>query len=383
MRRVLLAIPIVMLSAGAVFADWKAGVAAYDKGDYTAALAEFQGVLAKSPGFAGAHLMAGKTLEKLGRSADALASFQAAARLEPGNPRYAYYAANALLDAGRAGEARSVLEKVELGSLPGKTKSTLLLVGARAALALDDTAGAIEAAGRAAEADPASAQAHQFLGFALSRDGRDREAFDAYRRAWSAGGDAAAGRGAVISGGAAARSVAGRDERLELYTQVAAVAAELAGKTGEADDALLAAEASLGAQRFDGALAWLDKSGLDTALVGFYKGQCLLGSDAAKAEVQLRRALAKDPEPRLRKRIYASLGYALDVQKRYDDAAEAYRSAGDAAKAAEMKERREKARQNAAADEEQRRIDELNRLLHDYDNLVRPGPPPPVPTPKT
>jgi tetratricopeptide (TPR) repeat protein len=382
MRRAWCGAVVITLSAGMAFADWNAGLAAYNRKDYDAALREFQAVSKRMPAYPGAHFMVGMTFKKLGRDAEALEPFVEAARLDAGNPQYALYAADALLGAGRASEARELLGAVALDRLTGRQKSALLTVNGKVALALDDTTGAIDAFRRATQADPDSAGPYELLGIALARNQEDREAFDAYRRAWEIGKDFRIGRNAVASGVQAARRTTGSEDKHDLYARVAAVATRLAETTGDAADALLAGEAFLGAQRFDDALAWFRKSGRNDVLVMLYSAQCHLGKgDARTAESELRRALGQGPDAALRAQIYASLGYALDVQRRYDEAARVYQQAGDAGRAAEMRDKQRKAEQNAAADAEQKKADEIKDLIQKWNDLTRSAPPTPVPTP--
>lgn len=142
----------------------------------------------------------------------------------------------------------------------------------------------------------------------------------------------------------------------------------------------------MGAQQYDDALAWFDRTGLDNALVNYYKGQCYLGKESwPRAESLLRGALQKQPDGTLRRQIYISLGFLLDKTQRYADAALAYQEAGQPNKVAEMRDKHAKAEQNLKADEEKKRIEEMQRLQKEYEKLTRGGgaaaPTPPPSTP--
>ena len=138
----------------------------------------------------------------------------------------------------------------------------------------------------------------------------------------------------------------------------------------------------MGAQRFDEALGWFNKTGQSTPIVLYYKGQCFQGKrDLGQAEALFRRAIAAKPDADLRRDILTSLGFVLDLQKRYGDAATAYADAGNAVKAAEMSDKQAKSAQNVKADEEAKRLEELQRLQDEYKKLTQQGPPP-TPTPK-
>ena len=373
---------LASLVAAAAAGDWNTGVTAFRKGEYEAALAEFKAVLAASPEYAGAHYMVGRTLAQLGRRQEALAAYREASRLEPANAQYAVATATALLEADRPAEAEKALAEVQLDPLRPNQRAAFLAVRAQVELALGNQGPALELARQAVAADPASAQAYTVLGLAQAQGGGDREAFEAYRKAWELSGDAELGTRAAEAGIFAARR-ADEGHKRQLYDHAAAVAAKVAEKRPGAESALLAGEAVMGAQRFDEALGWFNRTGLSTPIVLYYKGQCFQGKrELTQAESLFRRALAAAPDAGLRGDILNSLGFVLDLQKRYGDAAAAYADAGNAAKAAEMRERQARSAQNVKADEEAKRLEELRRLEQEYRKLTQPGALP-TPTPKS
>jgi len=381
MRHTVVLALVFTLVAGIAAADWAAGVAAFRKGEYDAALKEFQAVLETNPTYAGAHYMIGRTFEQLGKRADAVASLREANRLDGANAQYAIALASALLDDGKAAEAGKVLGGVTLDPLRPNQKAVFLAVKAQVELALGNAAPAADLARQATQADPTSAQAFTVLGLAQAQLNHDREAFEAYRKAWGLGADPAIGVQAAKAGIYAARRAEDARKR-QLYDHAAEVAAEVAAKKPGPEASLLAGEAVMGAKRYDEALGWFNKTGLSTPIVLFYKGQCFQGKeDLRQAESLFRRALDAGPDAELRRDILNSMGYVLDAQKRYDDAAKAYADAGNTAKADEMRDKQTKAAQNLRADEESRRLQELQRLQEEYKRLSQQGAQP-TPTPK-
>jgi cytochrome c-type biogenesis protein CcmH/NrfG len=109
MRCVGILVLIFVLSTSVAAADWSTGVAAFRKGEYEAALKEFNAELMANPDYAGAHYMVGRTLTLLGRAEEALKSYREANRLDAANAQYALALAGALLDGGKAAEAGKVL----------------------------------------------------------------------------------------------------------------------------------------------------------------------------------------------------------------------------------------------------------------------------------
>jgi tetratricopeptide (TPR) repeat protein len=355
-------VTFVFLAAEALWAaDWNAAVNAYKKGDYATALREFQGVVQENPQYAGAYYYVAACQEKLGKVDEALSNYQKANQLEPTNPLFARAYALLLLDRNRAKEALSVLQLVPTDSLKGDQKALIFSATARAKLALGDTQGALEAAKAATQASPSLGEGWVTLATAYSRAGRDADAFAAYRRAFDLALDPTLGKAAATAGLRAARLAKG-EEANNLYSQAAAVAAKAYEKKPLADLALLAAEGNLGADRYDEALRWLDRYGVDNALTTYYRAQYFQGKgDVQRAEKLLREALGKGPDAHLRRLIYSSLGFVLDKQKRYKEAEQAYQEAGNSAKVAEMKDKQQKYEQNLKAEEEAKRIEELKK----------------------
>lgn len=360
---------VVVVSAAAWSADWNGAVALYKRGDYAGALKGFQAVLQENPNYPGAYYYVGMCLEQLGDSNKALVNYQKANQLEPANPTFAYALSRLLVEKGKAIDAVKVLEAVPTANLPEEKKAALFYAMARAKLAAQDVPGAAEAAQAATQANPSLAEAWSILGKVRAIQGYDREAYAAYRRAFEISHDpqmaVAAARAAIN----AARVRKGKEANT-LYSQAAAVAVQGFEKKPSSELALLAAEAYLGADLYDESLSWLDKVGSNSALVTFYRATNVQKKgDVAKAEKLFREALGKEPDQHLRRLIYSSLGYVLDLQKRYKDAEQAYREAGNPAKAAEMREKQVKYEQNLKADEEARRIEELRKTQEELRKL--------------
>ena len=380
MRRGLILVTLLALSATVASADWKAGVAAFQKHDYKTALKEFQAVAMASPDYAGAHYMVGLTQQRLGDGNAAMASFKEANRLDPANAQYAMAYASVLLDKSRAQDASRVLDAVKVDGLKGTQKAVILTAKAQAAYAMGNNSSAIDLAKQATQADPKFADGWASLGTVYANSGKQVEAFDAYRRAWEAKPDKLAYGRSSVAAGITAAQLAGSAQRRNLYSQVVVVATKLADAKQNADTSLMASEALLGAGDYARAETYLQRSGLDTALISYYRGQIAIGQQkAAQAEKDLRAALTKRPDANLRRQIYTSLGYVLDLQRKYVDAGQAYQEAGNATKVAEMKDKEKKLKNNEKADAEAERIKkikELEKQFKDVTGGAQPTPPP-------
>ncbi len=376
MRRSLVFAATIIFIAAAASAEWKAGVAAYQARDWAKAQKEFEEVTKTNPDYAGGHYMLGLTLKNLRQNAAAIEAFKKANSLEPENAGYAAALAGMLLDQNKASEAEGILSKAKTQDLRSGQKAAFLLLEAKAKIALGDDRAATGLARQATQADSGSAEAWGMLGTVQSRLDRVGDAFTSYEKAFEISGDASYAKNAIAAGMRAARLT----KSAKAYQDVAGVGKRLYAKQSNPDVALSVGEALMGAKNYDEALSWFDRSGLDNALVSFYKGQSYSGKDQfARAETFFRQALQKRPDARLKKNIYASLGYVLDAQKKYGDAAAMYSEAGDSAKEAEMRDKEKKAAQNRKADEEAKRIEELKKIQQEMEKLQKgavPTPPP-------
>lgn len=378
-RNVVLAATVILLTGATAFADWEAGVAAFQGQDFNRALREFKAVVEQSPTYAGAHYMLGLTLQRLNRTEEAIKALQDATRLEPTNAQYAVPTARALLSANRPQDAERAMRAVRAEGLQPQQRQLVLATQAQIAMASGDESRGLTLLQQATQVNPRNADVLAQYGVALSRADRNKEAFETFRRAWDLGQNESYGRNACAAGIRAAQLTRNESEARTLFRQVATLAGRMYEHKASPDTALTAGEAYLGASDFNSALEWFDRTGVDNALVLMYKGQAHASLNRlAPAEQNLRRALEREPDTNLRRQIYNSLGFVLDKAGKYVEAARAYQEIGDSAKVAEMREKEAKRQQNIQADEESARIAELERLAREYEDVSRPrtGPTP-------
>jgi len=141
-------------------------------------------VIDLEPTFAKAHFALGKALVTDGKVTDGIAALQEAARLDPASGETHYQLGLALARAGRKDEAAAELQKGrELSSADDRTRNAALdIAEGRAALDRGAPDQAIEKFRHAAQLQPDSADAHQFLGAALEKAGDTEGAVAAYRK---------------------------------------------------------------------------------------------------------------------------------------------------------------------------------------------------------
>lgn len=382
MRKTLVTVLAATLVCGAVaFADWETGVATFRSGDFETALEMFTAVVDRNPAFAGGFFMLGLTLQRLDRFEEAIQALEESSRLDPANAQYAVALARALVEADRHDDAEQALERLDLEELHPDQHQIVLVTKALIARAGGDQDRGLELLGQAAELVPDNADVMSHYALALTRALRNREAFDAFRRAWAVNRSESVARNAYTAGTRAARAAVTEGERADLFRSVAEFAAEVFEANPSTANALLVGEAYLGAAEYSSALAWFERIDEESAIVLMYKGQAHASlGQLAKAEENLRAAIRQQPDPDLLAQIRNSLGFVLDMARKYSEAAQVYQQAGNAAKVAEMREKERMAQQNIAAEEEEQRIRELQRLLREYSEIDRRGPaatPPP------
>ena len=363
------------VSAGA---EWTRGVQAYKQRDWKTAEKEFAEVVKTNPDHPSGYYMLGLVQLRLKKTSQAAANLRKAAELDPSNVQAQVYLGQALLQGGQPGEAYGVLRKLDAGKVPAKLRTTYTLLLASAASKLNRSEEVLSAIAAQARRDAKNARLQYALGVAYADAGRDREAYRAFRRAWELDRkNVRAARNAVGAAIRAARRTRDTAAKKQLYREAAQVATALAGADPSFDNLLLAGETYLGAKDYRAALSWFRKARAKkprVALVHFYIGQChsSLGEfDASLAALQ--EALKLGPDGSLRRKIYNQMGYVYAKKKDFDRAITAYQNAGNAAKAAEMRENKKKQEQNLKAQRERaeiaRKIRELEAKIQELEQL--------------
>ncbi len=370
---------IAVLAAGPARADWQKGVAAFQKRDFATAVKEFQDVTKTNPDFAGGYYMLGLAQNQLGRVSQALGNLQKAVKLDGKNPQYRTALGQVLLRARQYEQAYQTLKSVNPAKLSPRERSFYTLLFAGAATKANRPREAVQALRQRLSADPRNPKLYQALGVAYSTLGNDAKAAEAFSKAYSLNPkDQALGRSAAYAGIAAGRRTRSQQQKVSYYTQAARIAEKLARTKPTVENQLLAGESWLGAKSFDRALFWLDKvhqKQPQNALVLFYRGQCYSSKGQFKSALrELQAALKQGPTGKLRRQIYNQLGYVYAKQKRYDRALNAYQSAGNSSKVAEMRSNIEKQKHNLAARKERQEFErKIKALLLQANELEKLG----------
>jgi len=337
--RTLAACTIVAVVVGAApcRADWEAGLAAYNRGDFEAAASEIKSYVANNPTdprYAIAYYLLGSSYLQLGRTEEGIANLRSAVALDPDKPDYLLALGQGLLKAGEIAEASTVLEALAAMEVPEEQQVTATLLRSRAALELGDSAKAVALLEAQLATADESADLHRALGLAYYRSGSPERAFSELSRAYDLDpGGGATGRNAVMI----ALDVAGKqtsDEAEVAWHQKAyAVAERLATADPSPSNLAMAGRAAQGAGLEEEAAAWLEKASTaqpDDPRMAYDLGRTLaeLGENQ-RALTVLDGALAAGPDADLAARIHRQIAKIharnLDLAK----AAYHFQRAGD------------------------------------------------------
>jgi tetratricopeptide (TPR) repeat protein len=339
-RTLILSISLLLFLSLPAFADWQAGVAAFNAGRYETAEAEFRAFLEGSPEAADAYFMLGRTLQRQKRTDDAVAAFGRAVELGD-DPSYRLAQSQTQLQAKQPEDALKTLAALDPTALPDALRQAYGKLLAQAATQSSRGEAALDALERAIATDPAARYLQVARADAARKAGRVRTEMEALTAAFDLDlSDTALVRRAFAVAMNAARTSHGAAD--EWHRAAYQVARRWAESTSAAEAKIAAGEALMGTKSYEEARGWFEKAeaeatnGADAKLL-YYLGSCHLAEgQAATALNHLEKALAVAKEPPLRQRILLAKGSALRHLEEFEKAAAVYGEAGDAAKVAEM-----------------------------------------------
>jgi tetratricopeptide (TPR) repeat protein len=353
---------IVLLAAPAAASDWGRGVALYDKGDYAAALAEFQDIISERPDAAGAWYYIGLCEYKLKRydrvetplsRAIDLLEIQSPSSAEIAGGWYTIGLSNYLLS--NYDKATGPLKRyIELTEKAGReVDPTARTALGRAYFHLeryDEAAPLLAAADKPGAAGSEKSKDgganHYYLGAIYFKREDDDRAIPALREAIKADAEDAAAMELLAE---SLIRKAGKSNSNALWVEAAEVGERLRAVRDDQKAAGILGRAYLGARQFEKAVAPLEKvakANADSAQAWLYYGIALSRSgQMRKAMEALEITIQLTPEsvPAL-----SELGYVYESDKQYQQALRIYEKAYAATNDPAIKSSMERVRALAA-----------------------------------
>ncbi|MEE8524323.1 MAG: tetratricopeptide repeat protein, partial [Thermoanaerobaculia bacterium] len=357
----------ILIVASPGFASWEQGVSAFQAGRFEVAVDEFQSLVNSNPVAPQGHYMLGLSLLQMRQATASLEPLAKAVELEPSNTIYHLALAQTQLEVRRPDDALTTLAAQDPAAVPDAQRSGFGRLLAEAATESGDGEKSLAALERALTVDPSSKSMWQASAQIAHQLNRPRRAFDAFATAYTLDPtDVELGRHIVQTAFAAARAHQD-DDRRGWFQRASRVAVELAGAAPTAEHLLLAGEALLGAQDYDGARSWFEKAAAaDPAdpWPRFYLGRCA-SEEPETALSHLQATLERSPDEDLTGQIQNARGAALRRLERFEEAEEAYRLAGNEEKVAKMERLIEIKQGNDQWAAEKRRCEEKQRAAQD------------------
>ena len=375
---------LVLASAGAVTAEWKAGVAAFQAKDYQTAASEFQEVVDQQPDLFQGHYMLGQTLIKLKRISDALPHLRKAYDLNSGDVGVAMVLGKAYTDSRRYADAVTVLGKIDPGAA-GKHRVALHQMLAKAYEKTGDERRMRGQLKMAADAQPGNADLQYTYGAAAFNAGDMDGALKALAKAAQLAPNDADKQKTYAQALLRQGRTSSGSTKSSAYTKASAALTKVVAANASYDNLIMLAGAQLGAKQYDAALGSLERAAAKNSndwLPPFYMGQAYTQKGQYRsAEEKLNQALTKASKSEDKVTVYRQLGFVYEKQKRYDNAIAAYRSAGDEGGVRRAQENKETDAFNKDVEQEAAEIAKMKaeeeRLKEQLKAL--PGAKPPVP----
>ena len=375
---------LALVSAGAVTAEWQAGVAAFTAKDYQTAAREFQEVVDQQPELFQGHYMLGQTLIKLNRMSDALPHLRKAYDLNSGDVGVAMVLGKAYTDSRRYADAVTVLGKIDPGQA-GKHRVALHQMLAKAYEKTGDERRMRGQLKMAADAQPGNADLQYTYGAAAFNAGDMQGALTALSKAAQLAPNDADKQKTYAQALLRQGRTSTGNTKASSYSKASTALSKVVAADPSYDNLIMLAGAQLGAKQYDAALGSLERAAAKNSsdwLPPYYMGQAYTQKGQYRsAEEKLNQALTKASKNEDKVTIYGQLGYVYEKQKRYDNAIAAYRSAGDQNGVRRAQENKETDAFNKDVEAEAAEIAQMKaeeeRLKEQLKSL--PGAKPPVP----
>ncbi len=373
-RSVAISVLLPALLSATAFAEYNAGVAAFNAKNYSEAVTEFQASieelkaagLEEDPKYFGYYLMLGQSLLGAKEYAKSIEPLKMTLRLKEGDVNTQQLLGQAYYRMKDYRNAASTFSNMSLSSLPEKTQTNIYKMLADAYDNLGNDGLALSNMEKAAKLDPQNARAQHRHGQKALSQGYTDDAVKALEKAVSLKPNDVNYRRSVVT----ALVLKSRETRTSApkkatYERAVSHATKLASLDPSHESYLQLAETQLGAQQYAAAVTALDKAIGKKAndwLPYYYKGQAYTAlEDHSKAVPPLKTALTKSPSDQEQRTIHSQLGFVYEKLKDLPQAIASYRTAGNATGLARVEENDRIAQENENIDSHNAEIEELER----------------------
>ena len=365
-----LALSLAVLSTSPLYATWDSGVSAFRDGRYEEAASVFQDFVERSPEAPEGHYMLGMTRLRQQRLDESIGAFGKALDLGPSDARYTLALAQAQLKASRADDALATLGTTDPKAVPATMRSSFDQLLAKAANVSRRDSQAEEILERALAASPKSKPLWLASANVAQRRDRPEKRFEALSTVFELDADdTQAGSKAAHSAIAIAQNTGDPGLRTDWYQRASSLAHRLTASSPTAEHWMLAGGAAMGGHEYELALGSFEKAraaGDDSLELDYYVGRTHLALGQNEEALRyLQATLDRSPDAAMTASVHAARGLAYRKLEQFDQAAAAFRLAGDTVQAEEMAgyaaNRREWALAKAECHERQQKIQELRQ----------------------
>lgn len=324
-------------------AEWKDVWTAFSNNDCATVLADAPEIISEFADYAPAFHVLGECQHRNGNNPEAIDNLSKAVDLDPDNFSYALALIRVLVAEKQDEEIFKFMGNIDPAIIPHGQRTPLALLRAKAALRTGNPEGAIEVLNQRIAEDQSSAALHQTLGGIYHSQDNLELSRGEFQNAWELDRtDTASARTAIKFGLELARKASAEDSKAHHLQQTLEVAEELTAASPDARHYKLAGEARLEMKDYEGATKWLTKAHAmnpEDSFASYFLGQSLSAQGrSAEAADAFAAALKHCTEEKLGSSIHLHLGRILACRLELSEAAEHYRLAGKADRAAQINE---------------------------------------------
>ncbi|MGH9381343.1 MAG: tetratricopeptide repeat protein [Thermoanaerobaculia bacterium] len=384
LRGPIFAVLTVLAFAGSAWAaDFNTAFAAFQAGNYQAAVDEVSGYIEGAPNAWQGHWLLGMSLLKLGRSSEGLNSLRKAYDLDPNQAQVQINLAQAYLENGRAADAAALLQRIAPSSLPASAQGAYNQLLAKALADSGQGAAALAPLRQATQANPSDAKAQFAYGAAAQNAGELGASIVALGKAVELDGDNPTYLKAYVQALFMEGAQKSGDAGAAAYRKAIAPAQQLVAVAPGYDSTMKLGGAQLGAKDYGAAVNTFRQATQQSGAgwePHFYLGQAYtMEGQYSNAIAALEQAKSRASSSDAQRMVWRQLGFVHEKQDNFEEAIQAYQQAGDSGAVSRVQQNQETAeynqqveQENADAEARQQEEERIKRELEELPGGRRP-----------